>query len=137
MKVLSNFLCFTLLSIVLVGCKNDEQRFIPKSLADLRGHTVAANSGTTQEKIARMVTEKENVQCLPGGLDALVALDAGQCDVALVERNNMYSDDFKRLALEEAFTDSTTQEPLACALRKEEDALLMEYTAFFDSIRAC
>ena len=137
MKTFVKIMSLLLVATVMAGCGSKEQRFVPKSLADLRGHTVAANSGTTQEKIARMVTEKENVQCLPGGLDALIALDAGQCDVALVERNNMFSDDFMRLDIEEAFTDSTTQEPLACALRKEDSALLQEYTAFFDSIQAC
>ncbi len=122
------------LAALMTGCGKKEERFIPKSLAELRGHTVAANSGTTQEKIARMVTEKENVQCLPGGLDALVALDAGQCDVALIERNNMFSDDFQRMAVEEAFTDSTTQEPLATALRKDDVLLQSEFAQFFDSL---
>lgn len=128
------FLCLTIMIAIMTGCGKKEERFVPKSLADLRGHTVAANSGTTQEKIARMVTEKENVQCLPGGLDALVALDAGQCDVALIERNNMFSDDFQRMAVEEAFTDSTTQEPLATALRKEDRLLVSEFEQFFDSL---
>lgn len=125
-----------LMALLLTACGNKEERFVPKSLADLRGHTIAANSGTTQEKIARMCTDADKVQCLPGGLDALVSLDAGQCDVALVERNNMFSDDFKRMAIEEAFTDSTTQEPLACALRKDDRALVDEFTQFFDSLEA-
>lgn len=130
-----NIIILLLLSfLLLAGCMKKEERFVPKTMADLRGHTVAVNSGTTQEKIARMVTEKENVQCLPGGLDALVALDAGQSDVALIERANMFSDDFHRLALEEAFTDSTTQEPLATAMRKDDVALLQEFTNFFDSL---
>lgn len=121
---------------MITSCGGEKERFVPKSLEDLRGHTVAANSGTTQEKIARMCTEKENVQCLPGGLDALIALDAGQCDVALIERANMFSDDFQRMALEEAFTDSTTMEPLACALRKDDRALHQEYTEFFEQLEA-
>lgn len=125
---------FILAVILFYSCAENKERFVPKSMADLRGHTVAANSGTTQEKIARMVTEPENVQCLPGGLDALVALDAGQCDVALIERANMFSDDFQRLSLEEAFTDSTTQEPLATAMRKDDVHLLQEFTNFFDSL---
>lgn len=137
MKHFINVLSLLLFVLAMTGCGNKEQRFVPKGLSELRGHTVAVNSGTTQEKIARMVTEEENVQCLPGGLDALMALGSGQCDVALVERNNMFCDEFIRLDLEEAFTDSTTQEPLACALRKDEQALLAEYTAFFDSIQAC
>lgn len=126
---------FSILAVLLFfSCAEEKDRFVPKSMADLRGHTVAANSGTTQEKIARMVTEPANVQCLPGGLDALVALDAGQCDVALIERANMFSDDFQRLSLEEAFTDSTTQEPLATAMRKDDVQLLQEFTNFFDSL---
>lgn len=134
----SIMLLLCLLAVVLTsGCSGEKERFVPKSLEDLRGHKVAANAGTTQEKIARMVTESDNVQSLPGGLDALVALEAGQCDVALIERNNMFSEDFQRLAVEEAFTDSTTQEPLATAMRKEDVLLLQEFTAFFDSLETC
>ena len=136
MKLKNLFLPLMLVVALLSSCGGEKERFVPKSLEDLRGHTVAANSGTTQEKIARMCTEKENVQCLPGGLDALIALDAGQCDVALIERANMFSDDFQRMALEEAFTDSTTQEPLACAIRKDEIALLSEFTLFFEQLEA-
>ena len=131
---MKKILSLVMMAVLLTACGGKQERFVPKSLEDLRGHKVAANSGTTQEKIARMSTEKENVQCMPGGLDALVALDAGQCDVALVERANMFSDDFQRLALEEAFTDSTTQEPLATAMRKDETALHYEFEQFFNEL---
>lgn len=137
MKTFIRLFTLFVLVTVLAGCGKNENRFIPKSLADLRGHTVAVNSGTTQERIARLSTDEDKVQCLPGGLDALVALNSGQCDVALVERNNMFCDEFARLDIEEAFTDSTTQEPLACALRKDDSKLHQEFTEFFDSINAC
>lgn len=137
MKAFIKLFTLTVLAIALAGCGKDEQRYVPKSLSDLRGHTVAVNSGTTQERIARLSTEEKNVQCMPGGLDALMALNSGRCDVALIERNNMFCDEFTRLDIEEAFTDSTTQEPLATAVRIDDKQLHDEFTAFFDSIQAC
>lgn len=135
-KHLLTIVAIVTMAMVFVGCNEKEERFVPKSLKELRGHKVAANSGTTQERIARSVTENENVQALPGGLDALVAVDAGQADVALVERSNLFCDEFTRLNIEEAFTDSSTQEALACAMRKEDKELHKEFTQFFDSIQA-
>ena len=84
MKAFTKLFVLTVLAVVLAGCSKDEQRYVPKSLSDLRGHTVAVNSGTTQERIARLSTEADNVQCMPGGLDALMALNSGRCDVPSV-----------------------------------------------------
>lgn len=134
MKTL-RFLVFLTLCAALSACGSGGKRYVPRSLQDLKGHTVAVNSGTVQENIARQYTEAENVQCMPGGLDALVALDAGRCDVALVESSNLYCDEFAALNIEQAFTDLTHRDPLACGMRKDDTALHAEFTAFFDSLR--